>query len=388
MGNQVGHGVGVSSRRGGSLRDAWLSQAVKNHVPLSATLELTAHCNLSCIHCYVADHGQPVLSGDAWVMLVEELADLGCRSIGLTGGEVTLHPEWLRIAAAVRRRNVMLHIMTNGTRLSGDDLDEIARLHPIRVAVSLYSAEPEWHDRVTGVAGSFYRSVEAIKGLVERGIACRVNTVLLRGRAGEAVRLRHFAEAMGCAFACNPVLYPSLDGTRPTPVLQASRDDLMEFYSEMLPFLPRELGAVESNGASRRVMQNCGAGITSAYIDCSGEVYACPGFGESFGNAAVLSFSEAWQSPRADSHRAEMRRSLRVCGDCAISSYCTMRCPKLALSETGSLLGANQMACEIAGVLKDIGKRYRYHDRKARLGEDSDGERGLREARNHERTRV
>jgi radical SAM protein with 4Fe4S-binding SPASM domain len=323
-----------------------------------------------------------------WVRLVEELADLGCCSIGLTGGEVTLHPEWLRIAAAVRRRNVMLHILTNGTRLSADDLDEIASLHPVRVAISLYSIEPEWHDRVTGAAGSFYRSVEAIKGLVERGIACRVNTVLLRGRAGEAVRLRDFAEAMGCAFACNPVLYPSLDGSRPLADLQASRDDLMEFYSQMLPFLPRELGAVESNGASRRVMKNCGAGITSAYIDCSGEVYACPGFGESFGNAAALGFGGAWQSASAEEHRAVMREPLRACGDCAISSYCTMRCPKLALSESGSLLGTNQMACEIAGVFKDIGKRYRYHDRKARLGEDSDGERGLREARNHERTRV
>ena len=68
--------------------------AERRRIPLQGTIEPTFRCNLSCVHCYVnepagaADVRDRELSTERVKALVDEIADAGCLSLLLTGGEV------------------------------------------------------------------------------------------------------------------------------------------------------------------------------------------------------------------------------------------------------------------------------------------------------------
>src|SRR5512140_817452 len=96
----------VSQRRGReaeSVRLRLRALAIANEVPLHVHLELTARCNLKCVHCYLADdHGSSELTKERWREVVDEVAGQGALFVTLTGGEVALKEGWLEIARRVR----------------------------------------------------------------------------------------------------------------------------------------------------------------------------------------------------------------------------------------------------------------------------------------------
>ena len=85
--------------------------------------------------------------------------------VSITGGELTLRSDWLEIAGQVKKRRMTLTILTNGTLLGAEATEDVARLKPVLVAVSLYGANAVAHERVTGVRGSFDRSLRALVAL-------------------------------------------------------------------------------------------------------------------------------------------------------------------------------------------------------------------------------
>src|SRR5262245_31492421 len=77
-------------------------------------LEVTAKCNLECIHCYADSGPQKNLLGkmniEDWVTILRDSAELGCRQVQFIGGEPTLHPELPRMisfASAYTERPVL-----------------------------------------------------------------------------------------------------------------------------------------------------------------------------------------------------------------------------------------------------------------------------------------
>jgi MoaA/NifB/PqqE/SkfB family radical SAM enzyme len=95
--------------------------AAHDLVPLGVHFELTRACNLACYHCYVVDDDGRLPTA-RWLELVDEVAEQGCLSVTLTGGEVMLHPDWLR-RLAVRRRMLL------GAAHHGTLLDEALMTH-------------------------------------------------------------------------------------------------------------------------------------------------------------------------------------------------------------------------------------------------------------------
>ena len=138
------------------------------------------------------------LPTSAWLRVVDDLAAAGCMSVALTGGEVALRDDWLRIAAAIRERDMMLSVLTNGTLLDEATIDALATLRPVRVSVSLYGATPAVHEAVTGVPGSFEATARAMRGLRERGLRVRAGILQMRENFDELEATRELALSLGC----------------------------------------------------------------------------------------------------------------------------------------------------------------------------------------------
>ncbi len=164
-------------------------------------LEITAKCNLSCSHCY-ADSGPQVdlygsMGYDDWIRVIDESAEVGCRSVQFIGGEPTLHPRLPDlIDHASRRGHQFIEVFTNATRLDKVLLGCFQR-NRARVATSFYSDDPAVHDRLTESPGSWQRTVAGIESVLAAGLPLRVGVTEMIRNPGQAQRAVAFLKTLG-----------------------------------------------------------------------------------------------------------------------------------------------------------------------------------------------
>ena len=275
-------------------------------------------------------------------------------AITLTGGELTLYDGWQEIARAVKGRRLALSLLTNATLFGRDGLDAIADLHPLSVSASLYGSEPRLHDAVTRVSGSFERTVAALSGLRSRGVRCRIGVVVLRENVGDAEAIVALAQELDCEFNFDPTVAPRADGNRDVLAYRASGTSLRAlFASDAIrgAAASRSQRHPRPQATSAPAMSNCGAGITSAFVDAVATCTPAWAFPRSFGNVAATRFAGVWQGSTAGEHRRAMSAPLKACAACEFAAACGMRCPRLALVEDGDVAGVSSRACELAGIL-------------------------------------
>lgn len=180
-------------------------------------LELTARCNLKCIHCYGLFGGsrtQGELSGMEWEKILQDAYDLGCRRVQFTGGEALLYDP---LPTLIQKANGIgyefIELFTNATRVRECDLP-VLKENGVLTAVSVYSNKEEVHDSVTGVKGSFRSTVSALKKLKEAGIPFRIATVLMRRNQDALDGMEAWMKEIGAynSFTVDPVR-PSGRGT-------------------------------------------------------------------------------------------------------------------------------------------------------------------------------
>jgi pyruvate-formate lyase-activating enzyme len=203
---------GLSEARGvRPPRDALLALSRTHAILQSTHLELTKRCNLRCYHCYVA--GTSVeLPVSRWLEVVDELEVEGCLHVTLTGGEVGLKHGWLQIAERVKRRRMTLRVLTNGTVFSPEDIGRLADLRPLLVGISLYGGTAVVHERVTGVPGSFDRSIASLRALRERDVRCRIACTLMPETLPGVDEIADLAEQLDCEFVADPTVVTRADG--------------------------------------------------------------------------------------------------------------------------------------------------------------------------------
>lgn len=164
-------------------------------------LEITAKCNLTCTHCYAnSSSTQPLLGKlglDDWLRVISEASHLGCRSLQFIGGEPTLHPDLdVMIEHASNDGFEFIEVFTNSTGLSSSRLNNFVRFN-VNVACSFYSALPQVHDMITQRDGSFSKTVNTIKRLVEVGIPLRAGIIEMKYNSGQHDVTSSFLRSIG-----------------------------------------------------------------------------------------------------------------------------------------------------------------------------------------------
>jgi len=162
-------------------------------------------CNLACRHCWIVPKFQPDGIGGPYVKLehvekaIREGKSLGLRSVKLTGGEPTLHPQFRQMVDLTNNAGLDILLETNGTLVDGDlALFLKSRPHVDFISVSLDGATAETHDELRSVPGSFQRALAGIENLVRAGFRPQVICTLHKGNVSEAVEVIAIAEKLGC----------------------------------------------------------------------------------------------------------------------------------------------------------------------------------------------
>jgi radical SAM protein with 4Fe4S-binding SPASM domain len=318
-------------------------QVHERRLPVHGTLETTFRCNLDCVHCYV---NQPVadraarereLTTARLLSLVDEIAEAGCLSLLLTGGEVLVRPDFPEVYLHALRRGLRVTVFTNGTMVTDRLADLFAEYRPAGVEITLYGITRETYEKVTRVPGSFARCLDGIRKLLDRGVPLKLKAMALTWNVDEVPRMRAFAHELGLPFAHDSLLNGRVDcGANRNPELQLPPEkavaldlddpDTMRRYRLALAGF-REGG---DPAADTEHVYTCGAGQIAFTVDPTGQLQLCQLSRRSAFDLTAGSFAQGWNEhfPRL---REKKWQSHSVCRRCSLVSVC------------GSCAGANEL---------------------------------------------
>jgi MoaA/NifB/PqqE/SkfB family radical SAM enzyme len=164
-------------------------------------IELTNHCNLTCVHCYSSSSpfagDDDVLTQRDYKRVLNEAYGVGCRSVQFIGGEPQLNRSLYGLTChAVDLEFEYIEIFSNLTRL-GHDLLKFAAANSVRFATSIYSDSARSHDAITGVVGSHARTLANIRLIRSNNIELRVGIIAIEQDDEGITRVKRLLKSEG-----------------------------------------------------------------------------------------------------------------------------------------------------------------------------------------------
>lgn len=315
--------------------------------------ELTYNCNLKCIHCYNDKNLKTSnIKLNDIKKVIDDAYELGVFYITLTGGECTLNPNFLEIISYIREKKIALEFLTNGQLLYDNKilLERIINLHPYRISLSLYSMKPEIHDKITGVVGSYQKTLNVIKILKENNINIEIKCFLTNINAYEYTDVSKFAKKNNIAFSVD---YTLLDNPEKTNrKVKITNEQLLNLL------LDNNSSAFINNNPALNInekFQNeqlCGGASTGLSIDPNLNVYPCPALKILLGNCNNDSLIAIWKDQNKKS-KLNILKSQKILDleQCYKEEYCKYcgYCPGIAYT-AGFYMQPYSDFCEIAKI--------------------------------------
>ena len=334
----------------GELWKELLETTQQKNIPLFAMLELTHICNLKCVHCYIPDKtNNNDLTTDEIKNVINDLANEGCLFLTITGGEVFLRSDIWEILEYVYKKKFAYQIFTNGTFITDEVLKKLKNLHPWEIGISLYSMKKEIHDKITGVSGSFEKTINSIMSLRDNNVPVRIKTVLMNLNFDGYGQILDFADEFKVKIHFDFIISPKNDGDKSPLKYRVSE----EKYKILL--CDTRIFPIESDVKFSDKKDNilCHAGKNSCSISPSGDVHSCIQIPIKAGNIREHSFKYIWENGEAlNKVRKITENEVIFCNNCSVVSYCS-RCPGQAYIEDGSINGPANVFCAIAKIRKE-----------------------------------
>jgi radical SAM protein with 4Fe4S-binding SPASM domain len=333
-------------------------RAQEQNIPMHALLELTNNCNWWCRHCYITHRpAKGELTLDEIRPVLDQLAELGVLFLTFTGGEPLTRKDFFSIAEYARQRDFSFSLFTNGTLITPAIADRLKELALERAEISILGAKAATHDAITQVEGSFDRTIEGARLLIDRGITVQLKTTWMKSNIDESEEIYDLVDSIGASFKTSTLIIHRRDGSAENTDLVAEESQMWAMRQRRLDRYPDAQLPADPPPLSEEEKRNtvpCGIGQTSIRIDAYGNVYPCAAVNILLGNAKTTPLTEIWHgSEELKKIRAIRLIDLPECSVCDLWQRCT-RCTGLALMETGSLLGASPQACRVTRILHEF----------------------------------
>lgn len=153
-------------------------------IPVAGVFELTPLCNMDCRMCYVrmsqkemAAQGR-IRTAEEWLALGKSAVEQGLMFLLLTGGEPFLYPDFIKVYEGLRNMGLVIMINSNGTLLTDEILDVLAKNKPRRVNLSLYGSSDKVYEDLCRNPKGFTQVIDTVEKLKSKGIDIRFNMAI------------------------------------------------------------------------------------------------------------------------------------------------------------------------------------------------------------------
>lgn len=252
-------------------------------VPLSGNLALTHRCSVRCIHCYLGEEVNArenihkELNTGQWKKIIDDITRAGCLFLLITGGEPLLRKDFKEIYCHAKTNGLLVTLFTNGMLINDEILELFRQFSPKAVEITLYGATPGTHEKITGVKGSYEKTLEGINKLIRQKINVKLKTILMTPNRHEFFDIQNMAAEWGVDFRFDAAVFPGLKGDKSPIKLRVPVEDAIEkeFSDENRVRAWKDLFMKMRELPSGDYLYQCGAGLTHFHIDPYGNLRPC-----------------------------------------------------------------------------------------------------------------
>jgi radical SAM protein with 4Fe4S-binding SPASM domain len=335
--------------------------------PLMAWVELTRACNLRCPHCFV-EAGAPrevEMTTERILRLLDEWAEMGVFSVVITGGEPSIHPDFLKIVRYAYDLGFTVAIASNGMPLSDKMLEQIPQ-DDVIISISL-----------DGIHGAGVPTGESDLAAVTRkllqirdyGFNTSIMATTTHDNVGDLQTFINFAIDNDISLRSVPFvpmgrgkLYPELRN-QVADIEKAAQFWIAEEKWERIK--DRQLGLCGGKVFSFLItlvysLRRCMSGRGLCYITSDGTVFPCSNCSGSKilagGNLRERPFANIWNDEAWPIRGITWKSFLeKACQGCPINSadyFCTGRCPGSSYALNGILDGCGVSEFQRESILR------------------------------------
>ena len=333
-------------------------------VPRVAVWELTLRCNLRCRHCgsRAGRAREDELTLAECFDLADELAELGCKFVTLSGGEPLMREDWPALAHRLIERGMTVGMVSNGI-LWGDETAKIAKSLELETVAFSLDGFQENHEYQRRVHGQWRQVLDAIDCCVRYGIEPSVVTTVNRRNLSELLELRSLLENLG-------VKRWQVQFATPTGNMADNRGLVMQ-PSDVLEVVPLIAGLCRDGklprvypghdvgyyGEPEEGLRNhsehmpywtgCSAGCTVVGIESNGNIKGCLSLPSQMngvdhfveGNVRHNKLREIWNRPDVFSYNRQFSVQMLggFCRTCEYAEICRGGCTWTTFAENGSV---------------------------------------------------
>jgi len=309
--------------------------------PESIFWEITAECNLKCLHCVVsADKKQDgeLSTGDA-LSLIGQWQAMGVGDITFSGGEPLMRADFFQLARATKEQGMTIGLATNGLCVTPEVARELRDLEA-GIQVSLDGSTAEIYAGFRGNKQAFSQAVSGIDHLVAAGNDVTVGMVISKNNREDIPALLDFLESRGVKYFRLIPFIPFGRGEEnselelsPSQVKEVSAYLIEERKRRTIEIMPLEFEHTFSAAPREKVdatkPSECGGALSYCTVTPKGEVLPCHYFeGVDADNVKARSFSQIWKGSRFLNYFRSMRIAdiKGYCGDCEWLAVCRGGC--------------------------------------------------------------
>ncbi len=300
--------------------------------PITVTWEITAACNIACVHCLSSSgqRRQRELTTAQSLALVDELAEMQVFQLHFGGGEPFMYYGIWDVLERCSQRGLVMCVSTNGTLITPERARRLTQFQPLYFQVSLDGGTSQTNDRIRG-EGVFQRALRGLELLAAEQHSLTVNSVLTRYSFAELDRLYEIAASFDAKLRVTR-LRPSGRGRDVWDDLHPTREQYHQF-TQWLEAHPDVLTAdlfFHLNAFGNRLagLDICGAATATCCICPEGEVYPCAFFQApefEAGNLHEHSFKDIWRNSTLFTFYRSMGAG--ACTGCGQYNACHGGCP-------------------------------------------------------------
>jgi radical SAM protein with 4Fe4S-binding SPASM domain len=301
--------------------DSVASKAARARQPEGATFELTYGCNLRCLHCYNPTHRAlpHELATDEVCSIVSQMAELGILAVSFSGGEPLVRPDIEMILRHTRRQGLLIHMLSNATRITPNFVDILDEVGVSQVNVSIYGATASIYERMTDVPGSFAHFLRGLSYLTGRPFPVTVRMPVTTINVHEILACRELVEEHGFKFQYCLDIQPRVDGLLAPLQYRLSPSRKAQLNQEMLGARSAPMAYEECPAEARFI--ECACGQTRFAVTPYGEMNLCVAFPIPRYNLRKGTVREGWELLKRTVDVAQPNERYE-CPTCNVRPFC------------------------------------------------------------------
>jgi radical SAM protein with 4Fe4S-binding SPASM domain len=334
----------------------------------SFQIELTSKCNERCIHCYIPHKFKlHNIEPELYNSVLKQLSDMNVLNVTLSGGEPMCNPHFLEYLKAAQKYDFSVNVLSNLTLLNDEIIAAMKDTRLSSVQVSLYSMNPEHHDFITQLPGSWQKTVNSIEKLIAADIPLQISCPTMKANKNDYKDVLKWAHDHKVRAVTDYIMMAEynhetenlanrLSVQKAGEVIKSIMDGDADYQRNILkPDFVKHCNEMQFN-PERRL---CGVGISSCCMVANGNIYPCAGWQEMvLGNVTEKTLKDIWDN----SEKLKWLRGLKMkdlgggeCCKCDKAAFCAPCMVRNANeSPTGNPLEINRHFCAVAALNKQI----------------------------------